>query len=88
MNPITALPAVVTVGGEKWSLHSVRFRHGDATFVTYLYARSWKEAEAMLESLKESGEVDGVIEGWLPGDVPVAAVDAMVKGLNEPGGES
>lgn len=88
MTPTASLPAAVTVSGEPWRLHSIRFQHDGASFTTTLYARSWKEAEAMLVSLKETGEVDGVMEGWVGGDVPVAAVDALVRDLNEPGGAS
>lgn len=88
MTPTASLPATVTVFGETWRLHSIRFQHDDATFTANLYARSWKEAEAMLGSLKETGEVDGVVEGWVGGDVPEAVVAKLVDDLNESGGAS
>ena len=88
MTPTTSLPAVVTVAGEKWRLHSVAFRHKGSTWTTHLYARSWEEAESMLESLKETGKVEGEVEGWAQGDVPISAVDALVRATSEPGGGS
>ena len=88
VSPTKELPAVVTVGDEEWRLYSVAFRHGGSRWSVYLYARTWDEAEAMLDSLKATGEVDGELHGWLPGDTPLAHVEGLVRDLNEPDGAS
>lgn len=50
------------VDGVEYQLYAIEFEVGDLTFTTSTWAKSFEDAEVMLNALKETGEIVGMKE--------------------------
>lgn len=57
-----ALPTTTRVDGRTWRLFSVPYSTADGEFSTYVYAISFEHAAAIVEELKGSARLGGMVQ--------------------------
>jgi len=75
------LPVSIEQDGEEWRLFVCDYQHDGQTFTFYMYARSHEDAESRMESLGSTGEVAGMMSGWVDGRTPEATVRTIAETL-------
>lgn len=57
------LPLTTIYQQREWKLFSVSWQSADGPFSMYIYAINMEHAVALLEELKETAKVDGLMKG-------------------------
>jgi hypothetical protein len=63
-DPIT-MPLSVTVDGREWKLFNVDYNTPDGAFSFKIYAISFEHAAAIVEEIKETAKLGGMLDSWV-----------------------
>lgn len=59
------MPIKVIVDGREWRLFGLNYSTSDGEFSTYIYAISEEHAAAVVEELRQTARLGGMLEGWI-----------------------